>query len=311
MLWEDNYMKVLICDPVSEDCKQALAAAGIQYDVKTDMTPAQLQATAPGYQAIVVRSATKVTAEVIDAAVDLKLIVRGGVGVDNIDVGRAKAKSIEVKNTPAANSASVAELAIGFMFALARPIVRGTVGLRAGKWEKKTLKGSELAGKTLGLLGVGRIGRITAEKALALGMKVIAYDPYVDAVPGLAVTLKPLAKVLAEADYLSLHLPLSDETRHLIGKPQFAQMKDGAYVINCARGGTIDEAALCEALESGKVAGAALDVFETEPVTQNKLLELDNVIATPHIGAATKEAQDRVGGEVAQILIDYRDAHQK
>jgi D-3-phosphoglycerate dehydrogenase len=304
-------MKVLICDPVSEDCKQALTEAGVSFDVKTDMTPDQLKAQVPGYQAMVVRSATRVTADVIDAATDLKLIVRGGVGLDNIDTKRAQAKGVEVKNTPMANSASVAELAIGFMFALSRHIVRGTVGLREGKWEKKALKGGELAGKTLGLLGVGRIGRITAEKALALGMKIVAHDPYVDAVGGLDVTMRPLDEVLKTADYISLHLPLTDETRHVIGRAQFGKMKDGVCIVNCARGGTIDEAALYEALTSGKVAGAALDVFETEPVTRNKLFELDNVIGTPHIGAATQEAQDRVGAEVASILIEYRDAHGK
>jgi D-3-phosphoglycerate dehydrogenase len=304
-------MKVLICDSVSEDCKKALDDAGVSYDLKTDMSPDVLKATVPGYQAMVVRSATKATADVIDAATDLKLIVRGGVGLDNIDVKHAEAKGVEVKNTPMANSASVAELAIGFMFALSRHIVRGTTGLRDGKWEKKALKGGELGGKTLGLLGVGRIGRITAEKAIALGMKVVAHDPYVHSVPGLDVAMKPLAEVLKAADYISLHLPLTDETRHLIGKAQFDKMKDGVYVINCARGGTIDEEALYEAAKSGKVAGAALDVFETEPVTQSKLFELDNVIGTPHIGAATTEAQDRVGGEVASILIEYRDAHFK
>ena len=297
-------MKVIICDSVSADCLKMLDDAGVPYDVKTDMTPDQLKATIPGYDAMVVRSATKVTADVIDAATDLKLIVRGGVGVDNIDVEAAKAKGVAVKNTPNANSASVAELAVGFMLALARPIVRGTVGLRAGKWEKKELKGTEVAGKTLGLFGVGRIGKLTADKAAALGMKVVAYDKYVDpaTVPG--ITMVDFDGLLAKSDYISLHTPATAETKGAFNKDAFAKMKDGVRIVNCARGGIIDEEALYEAVKSGKVAGAALDVFDVEPVGKSKLFELDNVIATPHIGAATKEAQDRVGGEVANILIE-------
>jgi D-3-phosphoglycerate dehydrogenase len=206
-------------------------------------------------------------------------------------------------NTPLANSASVAELAIGYMFMLARSLYKATSTMKEEKWEKKAFTGVELGGKTLGLIGYGNIGHKTATLALALGMKVLAYDPYVTSQNG--AKLVTLDELLAESDYISLHLPKTKESANMIGAEQFAKMKNGVRIINCARGGIMDEQALYEALTSGKVAGAALDVFAEEPPTDWKLLKLDNVIGSPHIGAGTKEAQDRVGAEVAEKLINF------
>jgi D-3-phosphoglycerate dehydrogenase len=254
---------------------------------------------------MVVRSATKVTDKVIDAMDTMKFIVRGGVGLDNIDREAAKKKGIEVTNTPEASSISVAELSIGHMLSLCRHIPRGTSGLKGGKWEKKQLKGCEVFGKTLGLIGMGRIATEVARRASGLGMSVIAYDPYVKSVEGVDVKLVGLDELLGQADFISLHLPRTDETAHMLGKDQFAKMKDGVRLVNCARGGIIDEDALFDALQSGKVAGAAIDVFEKEPATDNKLFTLDNVIGTPHIGASTREGQGRVGSSVAEKIVNW------
>mgnify|MGYP001081143400 CR=1 FL=1 len=298
-------MRVLVANPISDEGVKMMRDAGHEVDVKTELTPEELVKAVRGYEAIVVRSATKVTDKVIEAGKDFKLIVRGGVGVDNIDMKAAKKAGIPVVNTPEANSVSVAELAIGHMLALSRHIPVGTATLRAGKWEKKALRGVEVWKKTLGLIGFGRIGREVAKRALGLEMTVIAYDPYVKKIAGLKVELVPLDELLLRSDFISLHLPLSDETKHMLGKRQFAMMKDGVSIVNCARGGIVDEQALYDALKSGKVRGAALDVFEVEPPTGNKLLELQNVIGTPHIGAATVEAQGRVGVAVAEKLIEF------
>ncbi len=298
-------MKVLISDPIADAGVEMMRQAGIEVDVNTGLTPEELERTIGGYDAVVVRSATKVRKHIIEAAENLKLIVRAGVGLDNIDVEYAKSKGIEVTNTPAASSNAVAELTVGYLFALARRLPQTTVSMRAGKWEKKKFKGSEIAGKTLGLVGYGRIGWLVAEKALALGMDIVAYDPYVSDPRGLEMAFVSLEELLSRADYISLHLPLTDETRDLIGAPQFELMKDGANIINCARGGTINEDALYEAIASGKIAGAALDVYAEEPATDNKLFELDEVIGSPHIGAATAEAQHRVSVEVAEKVIEF------
>jgi D-3-phosphoglycerate dehydrogenase len=229
------------------------------------------------------------------------------VGLDTIDADYARSKGITVMNTPLANSASVAELAIGFMFALARSLYQTTASIKAEKWEKKRFEGDEIGGKTLGLIGVGNIGREVARRAFALGMTVLAYDPYVKSLEG--VKLVGLNEILTQSDYISLHLPKNSETEKMISTDQFAMMKDGVRIVNCARGGIIDEEALYSALTSGKVAGAALDVFAEEPPTDWKLLKLENVIGSPHIGAATKEAQGRVGAEVAQKLIEFARSH--
>jgi D-3-phosphoglycerate dehydrogenase len=269
------------------------------------MTPEALEAAIGGYEAVVVRSATKIRARHVAAAKSLEVIVRGGVGVDNIDVAAAEAEGIRVMNTPSASSTSVAELALALMFALARQIPRADASMKAGEWDKTSFaKGLELEGKTLGILGVGRIGRALARKASAIGMVVVGADPALGTTGNVdGLTLLTPEDVFSRADLLSLHLPKIAGTPPAIGPDQFAQMKRGVFLVNCARGGVVDEAALLAALESGTVAGAALDVFEVEPPRDHRLIRHPRVIATPHVGAATQEAQARVGLEVAQILL--------
>ena len=299
-------MKVLISDSIADKGVEMMRQAGLEVDVNIGLVPEELETIIGGYDVIVVRSATKVRKPLIEAAKNLKLIVRGGVGLDNIDVEYAKAQGIEVMNTPAASSNAVAELTVGYLFALARRLPQTTASMRAGKWEKKKFKGNEIAGKTLGLVGYGRIGWLAAKKALAMGMDIVAYDPYVADPRGLEMEFVSLEELLRKSDYISMHLPLTDETRDLIGGPQFEMMKDGVRLVNCARGGTINEDALYDAIVSGKVAGAALDVYLEEPAKGNKLFELDEVIGSPHIGAATVEAQHRVSVEVAEKVIEFR-----
>jgi len=296
-------MKILVCDKTEAECIERMRAAGLTVDTNFEITPEELPNILPAYDGMVVRSRTKVRQPLIDLCPNLKVIVRGGVGLDTIDAEYARSKGITVMNTPKASSASVAELAIGYMFALARSIVKATSTMKAEKWEKKSFEGDELGGKTLGLIGIGNIGKEVAKRANALGMTVVAYDPYVKEAEG--VKLVSLDELLAMADYISLHLPKTKDSAGMIGKAQFEKMKTGVRLINCARGGIVDEAALYEALTNGKVAGAAVDVFAEEPPTDWKLLKLDNVIGSPHIGAATKEAQARVGAEVADKLIEF------
>jgi D-3-phosphoglycerate dehydrogenase len=296
-------MKILICDKTEKEFIQQMRDAGLTVDVRDDISAEELPNVLPAYDGMVVRSRTKVRQSLIDVCPNLKVIVRGGVGLDTIDHEYAKSKGIAVMNTPLASSASVAELAIGYMFALARTIYKATSSMKAEKWDKKNFEGDEIGGKTLGVIGVGNIGRETAKRANALGMTVLAYDPYVKDVPG--IKFVTLDELLTKADYISLHLPKTRESANMIGREQFAKMKNGVRIVNCARGGIINEEALYEALTNGKVAGAALDVFAEEPPTDWKLLKLDNVIASPHIGAATKEAQARVGAEVAEKLIAF------
>jgi D-3-phosphoglycerate dehydrogenase len=300
-------MKILVCDKTESEAIERMRAAGLTVDTNFEITPEDLMKVLPAYDGMVVRSRTKVRQPLIDACPNLKVIVRGGVGLDTIDADYARSKGITVMNTPKASSASVAELAIGFMFSLARSLYKATATMKAEKWEKKSFEGDELGGKTLGLLGVGNIGREVARRAAALGMTVIAYDPFVKEFE--AVKLVKLDELLAQADYISLHLPKTKESENMIGKAQFEKMKTGVRIVNCARGGIIDEKALYEALTGGKVAGAALDVYAEEPPTDWKLLKLDNVIASPHIGAATHEAQGRVGAEVAEKLIEFAKSH--
>ncbi len=300
-------MKIIVSDSIADKGVEMMRQAGLEVDVKTGLAPEELERIIGGYDAIVVRSATKVRKPIIEAAENLKLIVRAGVGLDNVDVEYARSKGIEVMNTPAASSNAVAELTVGYLFALARRLPQTTASMRAGKWEKKKFKGSEIAGKTLGLVGYGRIGWLVAKRALALGMGIIAYDPYVADPRGLDMEFVSLEELLQRADYISMHLPLTDETRDLIAGPQFEMMKDGVRLVNCARGGTINEDALYDAVVSGKVAGAALDVYLEEPAKGNKLFELDEVIGSPHIGAATAEAQHRVSVEVAEKVIGFQE----
>ena len=305
-------MRVLICDPVAPVTIEAMREAGIDVDDRPDISADQLLQEAAEYEGMVVRSRTKITKEVIDAATNLKIVVRGGVGLDNIDLAYAKTKGVSVRNTPKASSNSVAELALGYMLALARHIPQATMSMTAGEWKKKQLKGSEISGKTLGLIGFGNIGAFLGQKAAALGMTVIFYDvitpPSVDYAQ--QVTLD---EVLSQSDYLSLHVPKVPATTNMLNAEAFAKMKDGVYVINCARGGVVDEDALHDALASGKVAGAALDVFADEKVAPGnaKLFGLKDangfsmVIGSPHIGAGTVEGQARVGTEVADIMIEF------
>lgn len=300
-------MKLLVCDPVDPEAVAAMRNAGIQVDVRDTIIPEELEKAIADYEAIVVRSRTKVRAPLIDKATRLRLIIRGGVGLDNIDADYARSKGITIANTPRANSNAVAELVLGMMFALARRIPYADTTMKAGRWEKKTLEGSELAGKTLGVVGCGRIGCMVGHKAAALGMEVLGCDVCVtDDQAG--IQMMALEELLPRADFVSLHVALTPETRGMIGAPQFALMKSGVYLINAARGGVVDEAALYDAIVSGKVAGAALDVFSEEPPQSEalqRLIQLPQVIATPHIGAATAEALARVGGEVAQIAIEF------
>jgi D-3-phosphoglycerate dehydrogenase len=298
-------MKLLVCDPTDPKAIAAMRDAGIQVDVRDDITPEDLEGVIAGYDAMVVRSRTKVRQPLIDKAENLKVIVRGGVGLDNIDVEYARSKGVEVCNTPAASSNSVAELTVGYLLALARPLFQATASMKAGKWEKKGFsKGSELEGKTLGLVGCGRIGGLVAQKAAALGMEVLFYRRTPTEVCG--ATQVSLEDLLARADYVSLHVPHTPETHHIIGAGALAKMKDGVRIVNCGRGGTLDEAALYDAIASGKVAGAALDVFEDEKEERGRrLMELPQVIGSPHVGAGTAEAKARVGEEVAEIAIEF------
>jgi D-3-phosphoglycerate dehydrogenase len=295
--------KVLICDSVDAQAVDAMRAAGVEVDVRDTITLDELGQVIGDYDGIVVRSRTKVRAPLLENPGNLKLIVRGGVGLDSIDVAVAESKGIKVVNTPAASSNAVAELALGMIFSLARSLAWADASMKAGKWEKKKLEGTEVAGKTLGIIGYGRIGWMLAEKARALGMTVVAYDPYIN-----NADLVTLEELLSVADYVSLHIPHTAETHNLLGAAQFAMMKPGACVINAARGGTVDEDALYAALVSGHLAGAALDVYTEEPPQSenlHKLIALPQVIATPHIGAATVEAQERIGGEIVKLVKQY------
>ncbi len=302
--------RVLVSDPLAEDAVEAMNQAGLDVVVKTDLTPETLRQEIASADAIVVRSATKVRQEIINAGANLKLIVRAGVGLDNVDVEYAQSKGIEVRNTPAASSNSVAELALGHLLSLARHIGRGTVSLKSGKWEKKALKGVEIDGKILGVIGIGRIGQSLARKAAALGMRVIAYDKFVEKSPlPEVVTMVPFDQLLSESDFISLHIPFDPKVGTTIGEAELAKMKDGVRLINCARGGVVDEASLAKALQSGKVAAAAIDVFATEPPDAGDLLfQQENLSLTPHIGASTVEAQARVGKEAAEIVIAFAES---
>jgi D-3-phosphoglycerate dehydrogenase len=297
-------MKLLICDPTDPKAIAAMREAGIEVDVRDDITPEDLEAAIPEYDAMVVRSRTKVRAPLIDKATNLKTIIRGGVGLDNIDVAYAESKGIEVRNTPSASSNSVAELTIGYLLALVRQTPQVAASMKEGKWEKRTFsKGSELMGKTLGLIGFGRIGMLVAQKANALGMEVLFHRRTPTEVE--YATQVSLDEILARSDFISLHVPHTPETHYIIGAAAFEKMRDGIYIVNCGRGGTLDETALYDAVTSGRVAGAALDVFEDEKEERGKrFMDLPQVICSPHIGAGTSEAKARVGEEVAQIAIE-------
>jgi len=298
--------RVLICDPVAEEAVEKMRQGGLTVDVKTGMAPEELVATVGAYDAMVVRSATKVTKEVIDAGKRLKVIARGGVGLDNIDLEAANAAGKKVINTPAASSVSVAELAMAHMLAISRFIPQANASMTAGRWDKKKFNGVELYRKTLGVLGIGKIGQEVAKRGLAFEMTVIAYDPFVtqEMLGDLQVRMVSMDELLAKSDYITLHMPHSKATHYLIAEQEFAKMKNGVRIVNCARGGVLKESALLDALRSGKVAFAALDVFESEPVKGNEFTSLPNVSLTPHIGASTVDGQFRVGMEVAERLLE-------
>ena len=294
--------KILVADALSPDALDELKSIP-EFDVtlKTGMDEDELVKTIPDFHATVVRGATKVTGKAIDAASNLELIVRAGIGLDNIDLEAAKAKGIQVANTPAATSISVAEHTFGFMLAAVRNHGKANLSMKEHKWQKKLFSGTELYGKTLGVMGFGRIGQEVAKRALAFGMGVIAFD-IIEVKTELDVTQVSWEELLSQADIITLHLPLTDKTRHMISDKEFAMMKDGVILINASRGGTVDEKALKNALDSDKVRAAALDVFEKEPPDEFSLVDHPNVIATPHIGAAAKEGQKRAGMEVVSIL---------
>ncbi|MCK4757408.1 MAG: 3-phosphoglycerate dehydrogenase [Thermoplasmata archaeon] len=294
-------MKVIVSDKLAMEGVQKLKDGGFEVVEAWDEPKDRLPELIADCDAIVIRSATKATKELIDAGPKLKVIGRAGIGLDNVDLEHAKARGIVVVNTPAATTASVAELTMTLMLASVRDVVRGTTGIKDGKWEKKHLKGNELFEKTLGVIGIGRIGTGVAERAQAFGMKILAYDPYAQSDKFQNVDLETLIR---QSDFITLHLPLTPETKHMISTSQFAMMKDGVTILNVARGGTIDEDALFEAMTSGKVAKAALDVFEVEPPVDNKLLPLPGLICTPHIGAQTHEGQLRAGIQVAERVME-------
>ncbi len=291
-------IKILVSDKIADEGIKILQEEGYQVTQGWDIPKPDLPKIISEYDVLIVRSATKVKGELLENAKKLRVIGRAGEGLDNVDFERAKQMGITLVNTPHVSYISVSELTIGHMLALARNIVQGTLTLRDGKWEKEKLMGMELNGKTLGVIGCGFIGKDVERLALALGMKVIVveecvYDRFV-----------PLTDMLPQADFITIHVPLTPKTRHLITAKEFALMKNGVRIIDCSRGGVIDQEALYQALVSGKVAGAALDVFEEEPPKNNKLLTLPNVIATPHMGAQTFEAQHRASIQIANNVID-------
>jgi len=301
--------RVLVSDKLSDAGMQILRAApDIQVDVITGMKPNELAATIGSFHGLIVRSSSTVTAEVIAAATNLRVIGRAGIGVDNIDVPAATQKGIVVMNTPAGNNVTTAEHAISMMLALARSIPQATASMKSGKWEKGRFVGSEVFKKILGIVGIGNIGSLVAERALGLKMRVIAYDPFITpaAAQKLGVELVSLDELYARADFISVHTPLTPETRNLISAAAFGKMKKGVRLINCARGGIVDEEALAAAIRDGHVAGAALDVFADEPPpADHPLLNLDQVICTPHLGAATDEAQTNVAIAIAHQVVNY------
>ncbi len=304
-------MKILVSDKISQKGIDILDAAkdrGVEYDVKPGLSAQELIATIPSYEGLIVRSSTKVTAEVIDAAANLKMVGRAGIGVDNVDVEAASKGGVIVMNTPDSNATTTAEHTIAMMMALSRNIPQATASMRGNQWEKSRFTGVELMGKTLGVVGLGRIGSLVVKRANGLEMNVVAYDPYIphEMAEKIGVELIEKKELFRRADYITVHVPKTQDTVNLIDEKQFAAMKKGVRIINCARGGIVNEEALYKAIISGKVAGAALDVFEQEPPpSEHPLLSLEQVICTPHLGAATGEAQEKVAVAVAQQMVDY------
>jgi D-3-phosphoglycerate dehydrogenase len=301
-------IKILVTDDVSESGLEPLRASSFQVEKRTNLTGDELRAALRDAEGLVVRSATKVTAELMEGAEKLRVVGRAGVGVDNIDVPAATTRGIVVMNAPDGNTITTAEHTIALLVALARNVAQANSSVKAAEWDRKRFIGAELRAKTLGIIGLGRIGRAVATRAAALGMRIVAHDPFIGAEQARDVEVETtsLEEVLARADFLTIHTPLSTETRGLINAAAIEKMKRGARIINCARGGLVDESALYDAIKSGKIAGAALDVFEQEPPpADHPLLGLDEVIATPHLGASTTEAQEAVALTVAEQMRDY------
>ncbi|NPV53874.1 MAG: phosphoglycerate dehydrogenase [Firmicutes bacterium] len=299
-------MKVLVCDPIAEQGIERLRQeSDIEVTVATGLPREELIACVPAYDALIVRSETKVTREVLEAGTNLKAVGRAGVGVDNIDIDAATKRGVVVLNAPEGNTIAAVEHTIAMLMSLARNIPQAHASLKAGKWNRKAFMGVQVDGKTLGVIGLGRIGSEVARRMHALGMHALGFDPFVapERCTELGIEIVDLPRLFSSADFITVHVPMTKETRHMIGAKEFAQMKDGVRVINCARGGVIDEQALYDAVKSGKVAGAALDVFEQEPLEESPLLELDQVIVTPHLGASTEEAQINVAMHIAEEII--------
>jgi D-3-phosphoglycerate dehydrogenase len=299
--------KVLIADKADSLCEKTLREKGLEPIVKTGMKPEELKACIAGFDAIIVRSATTLTRDLIMAATNLKAVARAGSGVDNIDVPAASEKKVLVMNTPFGNTVSTAEHAIAMMFSLARMIPQANASTHAGKWEKKKFEGVEITGKTLGIIGCGKIGAVVADRALGLKMKVLAYDPFLtpQRAKEIGVTPVTLDELYAKSDFITYHLVISDATKGMINKDAIAKMKKGVRIINCARGALMNEADIKAALESGHIAGLACDVYAKEPATEHIFFGMEKVIATPHIAASTKDAQVIVARQAAEQIADY------
>jgi D-3-phosphoglycerate dehydrogenase len=299
--------KVLIADKMSPRAAEIFKKNKVEVDVTTGLTPEELTKIIGNYDGIAIRSSTKLTPELISAAKNLKVIGRAGIGVDNVNIPAATAQGVIVMNTPFGNSVTTAEHAITMMMSLARDIPQASASTHAGKWEKSKFMGVEVTGKTLGVIGCGNIGAIVIDRAKGLRMNVIGFDPYLseERASDMGIEKVELDTLFERADFITLHTPLTDGTRGIINADAFAKMKDGVRIINCARGGLVDEAALKVAIESGKVAGAALDVFEVEPAKENPLFGMEQIICTPHLGASTEEAQENVALQVAEQIADY------
>ncbi len=301
-------MKVLVSDKMGDAGLEIFEnQEGIELDVKTGLAPEELKEIIGQYDALAIRSATKVTKEILDAATNLKVIARAGIGLDNVDIDEATKKGVAVMNTPGGNTVTTAEHAIAMMMSLTRNIPRATQSMKENKWEKKLLQGREIRGKVFGVIGFGNIGSIAAGLAKGLKMNVIVYDPYISSehIEKEGFEFAELDQLFERSDYITIHVPKMDSTIDLLNAEAFSKMKDGVMVMNCARGGIVNESDLYDAIQSGKVAGAALDVFATEPPGDHPLLSLDQVIATPHLGASTKEAQTNVAVAAANQIIAY------
>src|SRR3989304_2271392 len=300
-------MKVLISDNLSATGVAILKKAGLEVDARSKTTVEGSEKIIGDYDALIIRSATKVTAGLLEKAAKLKVVGRAGSGLDSVDIPAATKKGVVVMNTPGGNTVTKAEHTVGMIFACARMLPQAYSSLKAGKWEKKKFEGVELFDKTLGIVGLGAIGGVVANRAIGLGMEILAHDPFIsqEKAKSMGIELADLPTIYRRSDFITVHTPKTKETANLINKDTIAQMKDGVRIINCARGGIVNEQDLYEALKSGKVGAAAFDVFEKEPPENHPLLSLDNFIATPHLGASTREAQENVAVAVAEQVVDY------